>query len=120
MVNKAVDPARRTVEVWCEIPNPKRELRAGVFGSLVIYTGAASNTVAVPLSAVQFAEGSRSGVVLAIDDKGFARRKEVLTGSVFEGRVQIKNGLKAGELVIVEGGYGLPDGAGVRFTENAK
>jgi len=44
----------------------------------------------------------------------------VVTGNLFEGRVQIKNGLQAGELVIIEGGYGLPEGTEVHFTENVK
>ncbi len=120
VVNKAVDPARRTVEVWCEIPNSKRQLRAGVFGSLVIYTGVETQSLLIPQSAVQFADGNRSGLVLVVDDKRIAHRREVVTGSLFEGRVQIKSGLKAGELVIVEGGYGLPDGTEVRFAENVK
>ncbi len=39
MVNQAVDPASRTVEVWCEIPNPQRSLKAGVFGSVTVVVG---------------------------------------------------------------------------------
>lgn len=120
VVNKAVDPARRTVEVWCEIPNAKHELRGGVFGNVAIYTGLSAKSLVVPLSAVQFAEGSRKGLVLIVDDKRIAHRKEVETGDIYEGRVQIKSGLKAGDLVIVEGAYGLPDGTEVRFTENDK
>ena len=34
VVSRAVDPAKRTVEVWCEIANPERRLRAGAFGSV--------------------------------------------------------------------------------------
>ena len=30
VVNQAVDPARRTVEVWCEIPNPRRTSAGGL------------------------------------------------------------------------------------------
>ena len=117
VVNKTVDPARRTVEVWGEIPNSRRELRAGAFGALVVYTGVAPGSLVVPQSAVQFVQGGQGGQVLVVDDKHIAHRREVVTGNLFEGRVQIKNGLQAGEIVVVEGGYGLPEGTEVNFTE---
>ncbi|HEX5080555.1 MAG TPA: efflux RND transporter periplasmic adaptor subunit, partial [Blastocatellia bacterium] len=117
VLNQAVDPQRRTVEAWCEIPNPQRGLRAGVFGSLIITTGAASQSVAVPVSAVQFAEGSKKGVVMIVDDKLIAHRKEVETGEVVEGKARIVGGLNGGETIIIEGGYGLPDGVEVRVAK---
>ncbi len=116
VVNKAVDAARRTVEAWCEIPNSKG-LRAGVFGNLAIQTGTQPNSLVVPLPAVQFVEGTRKGSVLVVDAKRIAHPREVETGEVFEGKVQIRSGLKAGELVVVEGGYGVPDGTEVRWEE---
>ena len=36
------------------------------------------------------------------------------------GRVQIARGLQAGEVVIIEGGYGLPDGAKVQVAGEGK
>ena len=52
VVNRAVDPARRTVEVWCEIPRPPPDLRAGAFGEVRILTATARGVV-VPQPAVQ-------------------------------------------------------------------
>jgi HlyD family secretion protein len=120
MVNQAVDPARRTVETWCEIPNPKRMLRGGVFGQTLIVTGMAPNSVVVPLTAVQFVEGTRRGTVMVAGEKGVAVKREVETGEVFEGKVQIKSGLAAAEAVIVQGGYGLPPGTEIRVQEEKK
>ncbi len=118
VVNKAVDPARRTVEVWCEIPNGQtRNLRAGVFGVLQIATAELPNTPVIPLTAVQFNEGTRQGLVLVVDEKLRASKREVEGGQVIDGKVQIKRGLRGGEKVIVAGGYGLSDGTQVRLTE---
>ena len=117
VVNKSVDPGRRTVEVWCEIPNTSRQLRSGVFGSLSILIGTAPQSVVVPLAAVQFKEGTRSGWVMVVNEKRTAHKREVEAGETIEGKAQIKQGLRPNELVIVEGGYGLPDGAEVRFSE---
>jgi HlyD family secretion protein len=120
MVNQAVDPARRTVEAWCEIPNPKRSLRGGAFGQVMFVTGVAPKSVVVPLTAVQLIEGTNKGFVMVAGGKGVAVKKEVEIGEVFEGRVQIKSGVAAGDSVIVQGGYGLPDGSQIRVREEKK
>ena len=49
-----------------------------------------------------------------------AIKKEVEVGEVFEGKVQIKTGVMAGESIIVQGAYGLPDGAQIRVQEEGK
>ena len=116
VVNQAVDPARRTVEVWCEIQNGRGELRASEFGSLTIVTGAAPKSVVVPKEAVQFEEGMHKGFVMMVGADKHAKKVDVETGEVFSGKVQIKSGLKAGDTVIIEGGYGLADGTEVRLA----
>ena len=120
VVNQAIDPARRTVESWCEIPNPKRALRAGAFGQVLIVTGVVPKSIVVPLAAVQFVEGANKGVVMVAGEKGVAVKKEVETGDVFDGKVQIKSGLTAGESVIVQGAYGLAEGTQIRLQEDKK
>jgi RND family efflux transporter MFP subunit len=117
VINQAVDPQRRTIEVWCEIPNAQHGLKSGSFGALAVTTGTVSQSVVVPVSAVQFAEGEPKGTVMIVDDKRIAHTKEVETGEVVEGRVRILSGLKGGETVIIEGGYSLPDGTEVRVAK---
>ena len=120
-INQAVDPARRTVEIWCEIANPpiggQRRLKGGDFGSLAITVGAARRSVVVPVAAVQFAEDGKKGTVMVVDDKNVAHTKEVETGETVGGKVRIVEGLNGGETVIIEGGYGLPDKTEVRNKE---
>ena len=120
VVSRAVDPAKRTVEVWCEAANGERKLRAGAFGNVTITTGSAPNSLLVPLPAVQFSEGTRSGSVFVVDAKQVAHKVDVETGERSQGNVQVTKGLNAGDLVIVEGGYGLPDGTQVRSSEAGK
>jgi multidrug efflux pump subunit AcrA (membrane-fusion protein) len=112
VINRAVDAQRRTVEVWCEIGNAGRKLRGGVFGELGIVTGKTTG-VQVPLAAVQFNEGTRNGSVMVVEEKKTARKREVEAGEPQDGKVQILKGVAAGDTVIVEGGYGLPDGTEV-------
>jgi multidrug efflux pump subunit AcrA (membrane-fusion protein) len=120
MVNRTVDPTRRTIEVWCEIPRPGPALRAGAFGNATIITGTTPRSVLVPLPAVQFQEGTRNGFVMVIDEKHAARKRNVETGEIINNMVQIIKGLNPGELVIVEGGYGLLEGTEVKTSEAGK
>jgi HlyD family secretion protein len=120
VVSRAVDPARRTVEVWCEIPHQDAGLRSGVFGDARIFTGTMPKSILVPLPAVQFVEGTNRGSVMVVDAKDEAHVREVETGANFDGKVQIVKGLNPGEQCIVEGGYGLPEGTKVRPQEENK
>ncbi len=117
VVNRAVDPSRRTVEVWCEIPNSSQQLRAGVFGYVEVVTGSLEKAVVVPVPAVQFEEGSSKGVVMVVDRARKAFRRQVDTAPAGDGRAALIRGVRAGEIVIVEGGYGLPEGTAVKWEE---
>jgi HlyD family secretion protein len=116
VVNQAVDSARRTVEVWCEIPNAQRNLKAGVFGSISVSVGSATRAIVLPESAVQFKEGSSKGTALVVDQQRVAHLREVEATPLPGGRVQIVRGIEAGETVVIEGGYGLPDGTQVTLA----
>jgi len=120
VVNRAIDPAKRTVEVWCEISNADRRLRGGAFGNVTITTGSVPNAVVVPVAAIQFAEGTRSGSAYVVDAKQVAHKVEVDTGERSEGNVQVTKGINAGDRVIIEGGYGLPDSTQVKISEASK
>jgi HlyD family secretion protein len=113
VVNQAVDPARRTVEVWCEIPNAKRTLKTGVFGKVTIFVGTASDAVVVPQAAVEFQEGTTHGKAYVVDRQNRAHLREVEAAPIDGKRVRIREGIAPGETVIVQGGYGLPDGTKV-------
>jgi len=118
VVTRAVDPGRRTVETWCEIENGSGRLLPGAFGELRIVTGVEPRSIVVPIAAVEFVEGTRKGTVVVVDAQKVAHRKDVVTGEVEGGRVQVKEGLAAGDLVVTEGAYGLPDGTKVTTSES--
>ena len=120
VINQSVDQARRTVEIWCEIPNSTHALRSGVFGKVTFITGNLPKSVVIPQAAVLFNEGTRKGIVMVVSDKKTVAKREVEIGEVFAGKAQVLKGLNGGEIVVIEAGYGLPEGAEVRFGEEGK
>ena len=114
VISRAVDGQRRTVEVWCEIAGPPSTLRAGAFGSVAFETGRLTATVLVPVSAVQLEEGTHKGIVLVVDSAQVAHRREVEVGDLVGDKRVVLSGLKAGETVVIEGGYELPDGTPIQ------
>ena len=112
VTNHAVDPQRRTVEVWCEIANSDRRLRANIFGQVSFSVGT-TRAVTVPQTAVVFNEGTLFGTTMVVDAKHIAHQREIEASAVIDGKVQIVKGINPGELVVTQGGYGLPDGTEV-------
>lgn len=113
VVNRAVDPQRRTVEVWCETAHPAAWVRTGMFGTASIITGEIRGAVLAPQAAVLREEGTNSATVFVVDDHRIAHRREVTLGEAVGNQARIESGLRAGETVVVEGAYGLPDNARV-------
>jgi hypothetical protein len=66
----------------------------------------------VPVSAVLTGSAGEESAFIVED--GQALRREVETGLVSGGRVEIVSGLTPGEIVVVEGGTTLREGAAVR------
>ncbi len=114
VVNRSADPARRTVEVWCEIGAPPASLHPGTFGDVAIVT-ARGQGVTVPREALQFNEGTRTGWVMLIEGHT-AHRRDVETAEVSGARVRILKGLQGGETVATEGVYELTDGMQVKLA----
>ncbi len=119
VVNQAVDPVRRTVEVWCEIANREGALKAGAFGQINVVTANRPEAVTVPQAAIHFEEGTSRGVVWSVDAGGSVHERKITAGVISNGRAEIVEGLQAGEKVVVEGGYGLEEGVKVRPEEPA-
>ena len=97
----ATDLTTRRIVVRSEVPNPDGALKSEMFASFKIVTGVEEPSPAVPVEAV-IREGDVA-VVWVEDEPMLFRRCKVKLGIEQDGRVQIRDGLKAGELVVVRG-----------------
>jgi HlyD family secretion protein len=117
LVSPALDPGSTTIEVWVESKKPNEALRPGMTAQLSITGRSESNAVVVPTAAVFKNDDGADYVVLAGAD-GHAHFKTVSVGIRNPEQVQITEGVKDGDSIIVSGGYALPDKTQIRIETN--
>lgn len=112
-IDSRVDPVSRSIAVRAELPNPKGELRPGMFMTVKLQ-GEVSPALLVPESAIVPEQGR---VFVFVVENGAATRREVRLGKRRPGVVEILQGLKEHERVVIEGTQNMRDGGPVREQE---
>jgi HlyD family secretion protein len=118
IVSPALDANSTTIEVWVQAKNPKQELKPGTSVQLSLSGKALPKTLVVPAAAVQPGPDGTT-VVMLLGADGLAHQTPVHTGVKQDDDIQILDGVKAGDKVILSGAYGLPDKTKVK-VEAAK
>src|ERR1043166_1911898 len=101
-VDSVVDPDTRTVKVRTEVANPDGRLKPDMFANVQIITEVNRAAISIPQSAVLNDEG-KSIVFVAEGDR--YDKRQVQPGIQNNDRVEIVDGLKAGDKVVVKGNY---------------
>ena len=115
MIGPVIDLASRTVKVRVKVANEEQVLKTGMFVRANIALQSLKNVIAVPEEAIVAVGGGQQKVFVVFDGVAFLR--DVQTGSVIDGWVELKKGVRAGERVVVEGQRGLKDLAAVEAME---
>ena len=102
LVNSVVDPETRTVKVRTEVSNPDGRLKPDMFANVEIVTDVHRTAISIPQSAV-LNDGGKT-VVFVADGSGYKKRV-VTAGIQGNDRVEIIEGLVAGDKVVVKGNY---------------
>jgi membrane fusion protein (multidrug efflux system) len=110
-VDPVVQLPGRTITVKARVPNPRRELQAGMFIEVRLATAIRPNAVVIPEDAVLPLQGSNFVWVVS---NGKATRREVELGVRTPGFVEVKNGVERAEQVVVGGQERLAEGAPVQ------
>jgi membrane fusion protein (multidrug efflux system) len=113
-ISYALDEATRTMLVEAELRNPRGELRPGMYAAVQIVLESKSDALIVPVSAV-LTEKNESAVFTVADRT--ARRLSVKTGISDGARIEIREGLRPDQPVILLGKQALKDGQAVNATE---
>ena len=100
-ISPAISEENRTLMVEAEVPNSDNGLRPGSFARAGIVVQAGDSAVLVPASSIVTFAGIQK--VISVKD-GKAVEKRVRTGRHAGDRIEIVDGLQAGEPVVVEPG----------------
>ncbi len=111
-----VDPVTRSVVVRALIDNRDQKLKPGMFMTVHL-TRSQGNVLMIPEQAL-LPQGERQFVYVVNNDT--ASRVQVSIGRRKPGMVEVQQGLKAGDLLVVEGGEKLSDGAKVMMAGAAR
>ena len=104
-ISSVVEAATRTVKVRVEIDNSKRMLKPGMFAKAKIITGEPEEIFTVPLSAIQRLQDKE--VVFVDKGKNLFECCPVKTGREFKATIEILEGVKEGERIVIEGAFYL-------------
>lgn len=118
LVSPALDPNSTTVEIWVQARNPEQQLRPGTTAQVSITAETVHDALVVPAPALLEAKDNEAKVMV-VDAKGAAQSRDIKTGIKTPQQVQVLSGLKPGEQVITQGGYGLKDGTKVAIEKPA-
>lgn len=105
-ISRELDEQSRTVRVRASVANPEGLLRAGMFGTARIATDGQRQYAMVPIDAVQTL-GDRDVVFVPGKEPGAFRAVTVELGAEGGGRVEVRQGLRPGDAVVVAGAFDL-------------
>ena len=95
----SLDRSTRTEQVEIDVPNPKSKLSPGMFAQVTLHTDEVSDALAIPIMALH-RNGDKASVLLVNRDDRVEERT-VQTGVESANFVQVTDGLREGEKVIV-------------------
>jgi len=120
-IDRQVDPKTGTIQIAVAFPNPELTLRPGQYATARAEIGTISNALLIPHRAIsELQGGDQVGIV---NPDGKAEIRAVTTGEVYGRLIVIKDGLKPGEKVIVEGFQKIRQGVPVSakpYTDSMK
>lgn len=109
IIDRAVDPQTGTIKTRLVFPNDKATLKAGMSATVRILNNASTNSVIIPYKAVSEQLGEFFTYVVGDSNKVSQRR--VHLGKVIGAGVIVRDGLQAGEKIVVQGVQNLREGA---------
>jgi membrane fusion protein (multidrug efflux system) len=112
-LDSRVDPVTRSIAVRAEIPNKEGLLRPGMFMTVSLQ-GDVEPALLVPEAAIVPEQGRTFVFVVR---EGVVERRDVRLGKRRPGEVEIVEGLRPDERVVVEGTQNVRDGSRVREEE---
>jgi len=117
LIDRAVDPQTGTIKTRLVFPNDKNVLKAGMSTTVRVLNNASAQSVIIPYKAVTEQLGEFFTYV--VGDSNKVSQRKITVGKQIGTDVIVRNGLKTGEKIVVQGVQNLREGA-VITTEQPK
>jgi membrane fusion protein, multidrug efflux system len=117
LIDRAVDPQTGTIKTRLVFPNDKNVLKAGMSTTVRVLNNASAQSVIIPYKAITEQLGEFFTYV--VGDSNKVSQRKIVLGKQIGTNIIVKNGLKAGEKIVVQGVQNLREGA-VITTEPPK
>jgi membrane fusion protein (multidrug efflux system) len=112
-IQPAIDPMTRTFQATIRIDNPQELLKPGMLARAEIEVGLHQNALVIPKSASLEEEGKYYVVAVM---NGKVDRREIIPGFLDGEKLEALSGVSEGDQVVIEGAYGLAQGAIVKVS----
>lgn len=113
-INSALDLTTRTLQAEIDIPNPSHLLKPGMFSRIEVTLSEKPGTLSVPREALIEEGGKRSVFVV---EENQAIQRPIVTGIEQDQWVEVLEGLREGDRVIIKGQGSIKDRSTVRVIE---
>jgi multidrug efflux pump subunit AcrA (membrane-fusion protein) len=104
-ISPQVDEHTQSIKVRVDVKNPDHLLRLGMFVSGELIYASDKTVLAVPVSAIQ--QLNQEDIVFVADGKDGFKPKEIVLGQESGGFIEVKKGLREGEVVATQGSFYL-------------
>ncbi len=116
VVSPALDPNSTTVEIWVQARNFDQRLKPGTSVQVSMLAQTIPNALVIPAVALLTAQDGATSVMQVSADSR-AHQKNIKVGLRQGDKIQVLEGLQAGDQIVASGAYGLPDNTRIK-TEN--
>lgn len=113
VIDRAVDPQTGTIKVRLSFPNPKGMLKPGMNTTVKVKNTASKNATIIPHNAVNEQLGEFS--VFIVGDSSKVHQRKVVLGTPIGDSIIVKEGLRGGEKIVIQGIQNLHEGTVVNI-----
>ena len=118
LIDRAVDPQTGTIKTRLTFPNDKNLLRAGMSTTVRVLNNSAKRSVTIPYKAIT--EQLGEFFVYVVGDSSKVTQRKVVLGEPIGTSIIVKDGLKEGEVFVVQGVQNLREGAKITTQQGNK
>ena len=113
-ISPVINPQDKTCNVIIDVANPEKEIKPGMHVEVEIAAEIHKNKLLIPQDAVLVRSGRKLAFVV---EEGLAKWRYIDVGLENEDYAEVLDGVKEGELVIIEGHFTLAHDARVRIQK---